>query len=139
MEDFSSRIEPRHWTASRHSEKAVACFELSLINPVGPVGVSGDLGALRYGSMGRLEDVRARLSQGLNVAEWRDPWIGVARGDGWRTEVNIGVDDPITRVNLRMSGEGLSAIPREAIDSVKRFCVETGWRALDTNEWAFLA
>lgn len=90
-------------------------FEETDFEPLGPAAV-----------------VRQKLSELLPGIDWSDPTWGTYRGDGFSIEFNVGEDDPIDDIGLRVVGGG------DAVAAIVTFARPLGWSALDESTGEFL-
>jgi hypothetical protein len=82
--------------------------------------------------LGALDQVLATIRTALPEVDLCDPTWGRVEHPEYTIELNIGRDDPVRSVGLRVhGGDG-------ALEPIARLCEHTGWRALDYSTGDFL-
>jgi hypothetical protein len=82
--------------------------------------------------LGSARDVRKWISTRLSGVDWSDPTCGLYEHDGLWIEFDVGNDDPINSMMLRVRGSGDAISAIMAVTSPKR------WSALDCSTSDFL-
>jgi len=82
--------------------------------------------------VGTFASVRQQLDRLLPGIDWSDPTWGIYRGDGFSISFNVGPEDPIDTIGLRIVGGG------DALAAIVAFARPLGWSALDYSTGQFL-
>jgi hypothetical protein len=82
--------------------------------------------------LGPLDDVLATIRSALPEVDLGDPTWGRIEHHAYTIELNIGADDPVASIGLRVHGG------EEALEPIERLWAHTGWRALDYSTGDFL-
>ena len=77
------------------------------------------------------EEVQAAIRTALPEAELDPPYARIDH-PAYTVELDIGADDPVEGLGVRVQGGD------EAVEPLLRLCAHTGWRALDVSTGAFL-
>lgn len=81
--------------------------------------------------LGSASEVREKISACFPATDWKDPAWGHFDGDGYGVAFNIGEEDPVESIGLRIVGSG------DVVARLLELSEKSGWYLFDTStgEW----